>query len=81
VVNKQMSFRSNDNGSLADWLWCAIIVLVSRVSCESAIEMVNKQSIWRNKKGALAGFLLWAIIIVVLIIVLIVVLRFLLGVI
>jgi hypothetical protein len=77
-----MSLWQYNKCSLAEWLWYAIIVTVSRACCEPVIQAMNKQkNIWRNKNGALAGFLLWAIIIVVLIIVLIVVLRFLLGVI
>jgi hypothetical protein len=77
-----MSFRQINNGNLGGWLWYAIIVMVSRMHCEPAIQAVNNQmNIWHNKKGSLAGFLLYAIIIVVLIIVLIIVLRYLFNVI
>ncbi len=69
-------------GSLAELLWYAIIVIVSRASYEPVIQVVNKRmNIWHNKKGALAGWLLYAIIVVVLIIVLIIALRYLFGII
>jgi hypothetical protein len=74
-----MSFLQIKNVGLAMWLWSAIVAIVSFAQCES---VVNKQmSIWQNKKGALAGFLLYAIIVIVLIIVLIVVLRYLFNII
>lgn len=77
-----MSFRQINNGGLAGWLLCAIAVLVSRVNCMPVIQMVNRQTdVWRDKKGGLASWLLYAIIVIILIIVLIVVLRFLLNVI
>jgi hypothetical protein len=82
MVNKQMIFRQINNGSLALWLWYAIAALASNARCDSVIQMVNKDmDFWHNKRGGIAGFLLYAIIVIVLIIVLIVVLRFLLGVI
>ncbi len=82
MVNIQMVFRQINNGSLALWLWYAIVAIASSVRCDLVIQMVTKQTdFWHNRKGGIAGFLLWAIIIVVLIIVLIVVLRFLLNVI
>jgi hypothetical protein len=44
------------------------------------MQVVNKQkNIWHNKKGGLAGWLWYAIIVVVLLIVLIAALRFLFG--
>ena len=77
-----MSFRQINNGSLAGLLWCAVAALLSSIHCESIMQAVNKHAdVWHDKKGGIAGFLLWAIIIVVLIIVLIVVLRFLFNVI
>ncbi len=77
-----MSFKHINKGSFAEWLWYVMVVTISRACSEPVIQTMNKQrDIWRNKKGALAGFLLYAIIVVVLIIVLIVVLRFLLVVI
>ncbi len=73
-----MSFRYYQKGSLAGWLWCAIVVVVSRSCCALAIQVVNKKmNFWDNKKGGLAGWLWYAIVVVVLIIVLILVLRFL----
>jgi uncharacterized membrane protein len=82
MVNKQMIFRQINNGSLAMWLWYAIIAFASSMRCDSVIQMANKQTdFWHNKRGGIAGFLLYAIIIIVLIIVLIVVLRFLFNVI
>jgi hypothetical protein len=77
-----MSFLHVKNGSLAVWLWCAISAIVSRTVCESVIQAVNKQrNIWDNKKGGLAGWLWYAIVVVVLIIVLVLALRFLFGII
>jgi len=77
-----MSFWHNKKGSLAGWLWCAIVVIVSRAYCESVTQVVNKQmNIWHNKKGGLASWLLYAIIVIVLIIVLIIVLRYLFNII
>jgi hypothetical protein len=77
-----MRFYHFNNGSLAGWLWCAIVAILSRMGCETIIQAVNKQKdFWHDKKGGIAGFLLYAIIIIVLIIVLIVVLRFLFNVI
>ena len=77
-----MSFHNYQKGSLAIWLWYAIVVIVSRACCEPAIQMVNKQmNIWHNKKGGLAGLLWYAIIVVVLIIILIIALRYLFGII
>jgi hypothetical protein len=82
MVNKQMSFRQINNGSLVGWLWCAIVAILSRAGCETIMQAVSKEKDFRHdKKGGIAGFLLYAIIIIVLIIVLIVVLRFLLNVI
>jgi hypothetical protein len=77
-----MSFLHAKNGSLAVWLWCAIFAIVSRAGCELVIQAVNKQmNIWDNKKGGLAGWLWYAIVVVVLIIILILALRFLFGII
>lgn len=77
-----MIFRQINNGSLALWLWYSILALASSVRCDSVIRMVNKRmDVWHDKKGGIAGFLLYAIIVIVLIIVLILVLRFLLNVI
>jgi hypothetical protein len=77
-----MSFLQIKNGSLAGWLWYAIVAIVSLAHCGSDIQVVNKQmNIWHNKKGGIAGFLLYAIVVVILIIVLIVVLRYLFNVI
>lgn len=82
MVNKQMSFRQINNGSLAGGLWYAIVALLSWAHCESLIQAVNKQTgIWHDRKGGIAGFLLYAIIVIVLIIVLIIVLRYLFNVI
>jgi hypothetical protein len=75
-----MNFLNAKNDSLAVWLWCAIFATVSRTGCESVIQAVNKQmNIWGNKKGGLAGWLWYAIIVVVLIIILVLALRFLFG--
>jgi hypothetical protein len=77
-----MSFWHYQKGSLAGWLWFAIVVIVSRAYLGPAIQAVNRQmNFWSNKKGGIASFLLWAIIIIVLIAVLILALRFLFGVI
>jgi hypothetical protein len=77
-----MSFLHVKNGSLAVWLWSAIFAIVSSTGCESVIQAVNKQmNIWDNKKGGLAGWLWYAIVVVVLIIILILALRFLFGII
>ena len=77
-----MNFGHYNKSSLADWLSYAIILIVSRACYESVIQVVNKQmNIWHNKKGALAGMLWYAIIVVVLIIVLVLALRFLFGII
>ena len=77
-----MMFWHYKKSSLASLLSIAIIVLVSRACYESVMQVVNKQmNIWYNKKGGLAGWLWYAIIVVVLIIVLILALRFLFGII
>ena len=73
-----MMFLHNKKVSLANWFSYAIIAIVSLACYESVIQVANKQmNIWHNKKGALAGMLLYIIIVVVLIIVLILALRFL----
>jgi hypothetical protein len=72
-----MSFLHIKNCSLDVWLLCAFFAVVSRTCGES---VANKQmSIWHNKKGGLAGWLWYAIIVVVLIIILVLALRFLFG--
>jgi hypothetical protein len=64
--------------SLVLWLWCAIVMSVSRLCCKSFI-VTKLMNIWHNKKGGLAGWLWYAIVVVVLVIILILALRFLFG--
>jgi len=77
-----MRFWQYNKSSLASLLSYAIIAIVSRACYESVMQVANKQmNIWHNKKGALAGMLWYAIVVVVLIIILILALRFLFGII
>ena len=77
-----MMFWQFKKSSLASLLSYAIIAIVSRACYESVMQVANKQmNIWHNKKGGLAGWLWYAIVVVVLIIVLILALRFLFGII
>lgn len=60
----------------------ATVAILSYAHFDSAIQAVNRRTdIWHDKKGGIAGFLLYAIIVIVLIIVLIIVLRYLFNVI
>ena len=77
-----MSFLHIKKVSLSELFWYAFVVIASYACFESVTQMANKQkNIWHNKKGALAGWLLYAIIVVVLIIILILALRFLFNII
>lgn len=61
-------------GSLTSWFLFAIFMSAMQASNE-------KMNIWQNKKGGLASWLLYAIIIIILLAVLILALRFLFNVI
>jgi uncharacterized membrane protein len=77
-----MIFFSSKTVSLSAWLWYTILAMALRVNYAPFIQSVNKHSsVWRDRRGGIAGFLLYAIIVIVLIIVLILVLRFLFNVI
>ncbi len=72
-----MSFL-NKISSLAGWLSFAIIAILSHAYSESANKPMD---FWNNKKGGIASWILYAIVVVILIIILVLALRFLFGII
>ena len=77
-----MTFLTNQKVSMTRRVWYALLVVALRAYLEPIMQALNqKTNVFVDNRGGIAGFLLYAIVVIVWIIILILFLRFLFNVI